>query len=152
MQINSAGAALSGSPGSLVSPLSPTDPAEADQADPGAVTAAPTAHDSPTASMSLQAVAPKAPDSSRRSAASDAPTHDPAAEENQNKTHWIEIELQDEAGQPVTGEAYRVTLPDGTTVADGTLDEKGHARVENIDPGSCSVTFPNLDQEAWKPK
>jgi hypothetical protein len=50
----------------------------------------------------------------------------------------------------VPGEPYRVTLPDGTTVADGTLDEKGYARVENIDPGTCKVTFPNRDKSAWK--
>ena len=38
VQINSAGAALSGSPGSLVSPLSPTAAKEAVKADPGATT------------------------------------------------------------------------------------------------------------------
>jgi type VI secretion system secreted protein VgrG len=52
----------------------------------------------------------------------------------------------------VPGEEYQVTLPDGSTVASGTLDEKGKARVEGIDPGSCKVTFPNLDKDAWKPK
>jgi type VI secretion system secreted protein VgrG len=88
----------------------------------------------------------------KKSPASDAPTHDPNAEENKDKKHWIEIELVDEAGQPVAGEPYQVTLPDGSTVADGTLDEKGRARVDNIDPGSCKVTFPNLDKEAWEPK
>ena len=50
------------------------------------------------------------------------------------------------------GEPYSITLPDGSTVADGTLDEKGRARVDNIDPGTCKVTFPNLDEEAWQPK
>jgi hypothetical protein len=54
--------------------------------------------------------------------------------------------------KPVPGEKYRVTLPDGTTVAEGTLDSKGHARVEGIDPGTCKVTFPDLDKNAWKPK
>jgi type VI secretion system secreted protein VgrG len=82
-------------------------------------------------------------------AAADAPPHDPASPENKTKTHWIEIELVDEAGQPVPGEAYAIYLPDGTTVAEGTLDDKGRARVENIDPGTCRVTFPNLDSEAW---
>ena len=37
-------------------------------------------------------------------------------------------------------------------MADGTLDEKGHARVDHIDPGTCKVTFPNLDKDAWEPK
>ena len=44
----------------------------------------------------------------------------------------------------------RITLPDGT-VAEGTLDEKGFARVDGIDPGACQITFPNLDKEAWNP-
>ncbi|HXB72169.1 MAG TPA: type VI secretion system tip protein TssI/VgrG [Candidatus Acidoferrales bacterium] len=152
VQINSAGTALSGSPGSLVPPLAPTDAVEADKADPGAVTAAPSGSAASPANMALQSVAPVTASAVRRSAASDAPTHDPDSEENKDKKHWIEIELLDEAGKPVAGEPYRVTLPDGTTVADGTLDEKGKARVENVDPGTCKVTFPNLDQEAWEPK
>jgi len=149
VQINSGGAALSGSPGSLVSPLAPTDPQQADKADAGAMTNAPSASAGTPATLSLVNIgsSPKP-----HSAASDAPTHDPNAPENQDKIHWIEIKLVDQEGKPVPGEAYKVTLPDGTTVADGTLDEKGHARVDNIDPGSCKVTFPNLDQEAWEPK
>jgi type VI secretion system secreted protein VgrG len=80
-----------------------------------------------------------------------APTHNPQAPQNQQKTHWIEIELVDEDGKPVPGETYAITLPDGS-VASGSLDEKGKARVEGIDPGTCKVTFPNLDKEAWEPK
>ena len=60
--------------------------------------------------------------------------------------------MVDEDGNPVPGEPYRITLPDGTTVADGTLNEKGWARVDNIDPGTCQVTFPKLDKDAWEPK
>jgi type VI secretion system secreted protein VgrG len=99
--------------------------------------------------MSLQDIPPAKP--GKKSAASNAPTHDPNAPENQNKKHYIEIKLVDDAGKPVPGEPYKVTLPDGTTVADGTLDDKGFARVDNIDPGSCKVTFPNLDKRTWKP-
>src|SRR4029079_16560280 len=36
------------------------------------------------------------------------------AEEKAEKKSWIEIELVDEKGRPVPGEAYVVTLPDGT--------------------------------------
>ena len=89
--------------------------------------------------------------SSSQSAASDAPTHNPNDPDNQEKKPWIEIQLNDEDGNPVPGEPYKVTLPDGTTIADGTLDDKGFARVDNIDPGTCQVTFPNLDKEAWGP-
>jgi type VI secretion system secreted protein VgrG len=145
VQINSGGAALSGSAGSLVSPLGPTAAQEADKADPGAMAAGRAGTPAP-ASTKLSKIEAK------KSAASSAPTHDPDSEENKDKKHWIEIELLDEAGKPVPGEPYKVTLPDGSTVADGTLDGKGRARVDNIDPGSCKVTFPNLDKEAWEPK
>jgi len=150
VQINSAGAALSGSPGSLVSPLSPTKPGEADKADPGQMST-PAGAGFTQSSMTLSTISAAAA-GVKRSAASDAPTHDPASEENKDKTHWIEIALVGEDGKPLPGEPYRITLPDGSTVADGTLDEKGRARVEKIDSGTCKVTFPNLDKEAWEPK
>lgn len=70
-------------------------------------------------------------------------------EEEQEKSAWIEIEMVDEADEPVPGVVYRITLPDGT-VADGTLDENGSAKVEGIVPGTCQVSFPDLDQEAWE--
>jgi type VI secretion system secreted protein VgrG len=145
VQINSAGAPLSGVPGSLVPPLSPADAQEAVKADPGSMAQA-GAGSIAMIPVQLSSIAV------RKSPASDAPTHDPNAEENQEKKHWIEIELVDEVEMPVAGEAYQITLPDGTTVADGTLDEKGWARVDNIDPGTCQVTFPNRDQEAWERK
>src|SRR5881227_2766391 len=94
--------------------------------------------------MAVESVTPV-----KRSAASNAPTHDPNSPEAKKKPHWIEINLVDEEGQPVPGEPYVITLPDGSTVADGTLDQKGFARVDGIDPGTCKVTFPNLDKEAW---
>jgi hypothetical protein len=70
-------------------------------------------------------------------------------EEKEAKPSWIEIKLVDESGKPVPGEVYRVTLADGQTVAEGTLDEKGFARIDGIDPGTCKVTFPNQDKETW---
>jgi type VI secretion system secreted protein VgrG len=66
------------------------------------------------------------------------------------KLSWIEIELVDEADKPVPGEPYCITLPDGQTVAEGTLDEKGFARVDGIEPGMCRVTFPQLDEPLWE--
>jgi hypothetical protein len=62
---------------------------------------------------------------------------------------WIEILLVGEDKIPIPGECYRIILPNGITVAEGKLDTKGKARVTNIDPGICRITFPNLDQEAW---
>ena len=146
IQLNSGGMALTGTPGALVSPLSPTAALEAIQSQAGEVTAVAGAGSS-VASMSLSSIAPAAP--RRQSAAGNAPTHDPNSPENKPKKAWIEIQLVDEDGKPVAGEPYKVTLPDGT-VADGTLDNKGSARIEHIDPGSCKVTFPNMDQESWE--
>jgi type VI secretion system secreted protein VgrG len=65
-------------------------------------------------------------------------------------TDWLEIELLDEADQPVAGQAYRVTVADGRVI-EGTLDPSGFARLEGLDPGECTVTFPDLDQECWEP-
>jgi len=69
-------------------------------------------------------------------------------EEAEQKRSWIEIELVDEQGEPVAGMAYQITLPDDS-IASGTLDEKGFARVEGFEAGSCRVSFPTLDQDAW---
>lgn len=63
---------------------------------------------------------------------------------------WVEIELVGMDGAAIPDEPYRIALPDGTSV-EGRLDERGRARVKGIDPGSCTVTFPQLDMEAWEP-
>jgi type VI secretion system secreted protein VgrG len=148
VKINSGGSPGMGSPGSPVTPLSPTDPDIADTANPGE-------DDVPTATPGTPAKT-SAPNVSAilypPSPASNAPTHNPNAPANADKKHWIEIQLNDDDGKPVPGEPYKVTLADGTTVADGTLDDKGFARVDNIDPGTCQVTFPNLDKRSWDPK
>ncbi len=136
VMINSGGAALPGIPGMLVSPIDPIAALEADKADPGK-----------SDKFKKDAAAKKG--SSNNSLASDAPTHNSESEENKDKTHFIEIEFTDEAGQPIAGETYQITLPDGVTLATGTTDEKGKAKISGIDPGSCKITFPNLDAEAW---
>jgi hypothetical protein len=61
---------------------------------------------------------------------------------------WIAIELVGEDDKPVPGVPYRIILVDGT-IAEGTLDGKGAARIDGIDPGTCVVTFPDFDQDAW---
>jgi hypothetical protein len=63
-------------------------------------------------------------------------------------TSWIEIELHDDAGQPMSGELYELVTGDGRSRT-GWLDERGLAREEGIDPGDCKVTFPRL--HAWRP-
>jgi hypothetical protein len=70
-------------------------------------------------------------------------------EEEKKKTSWIEIELVGEDNEGIAGEKYKITLPDNS-VAEGTLDEKGYARVEGFEKGTCKVCFPDIDKEAWE--
>ncbi len=148
--INSGGAPLPGMPGMLVPPTAPLVAEIADQADPGSKdTTYKSQRQAATAGLSPATAGLSPATAAAAAAAANAPSHDPNAEENKDKKSWIEIELVDEDNKPVPGEKYRVTLPDGTTVAEGTLGADGRARVEHIDPGSCKVTFPDLDKEAW---
>jgi type VI secretion system secreted protein VgrG len=123
VMINSGGSALAGASSNPVPPLSPLEALAAGTAAPGMDPAEAAAHDAPTHTES---------------------------EEDEEKS-WIEIELVDEEGEPVPGERYRITLPDGETVATGTTDQNGMARVSGIDPGTCKITFPDLDKDAWEP-
>lgn len=82
-----------------------------------------------------------------RVVAEDAPPSERAPVE----LSWIEIVLHDgtEQKNPVGGERYRVTTANGKVI-EGNLDGRGRARIEGIVPGTCQVTFPNLDQEDWE--
>lgn len=129
----------SGSAGSVVAPAEPKSALEADKADPGEVEKIKAEQrQTQTGKYGSVKTKPYAPSEGE--------------EDQKTKVSWIEVQMLNEAGEPVTGMAYRITLPDGETVAEGTLDEKGSARIEGIEPGSCKVTFPDLDQEAWKKK
>ena len=68
---------------------------------------------------------------------------------NSQKKTWVELELLDKQGQPVTNEPYRSELQDGT-VSEGSTDDRGRARVDEIDPGNCKMSFPSLDQSSWR--
>jgi hypothetical protein len=63
---------------------------------------------------------------------------------------WIAIALVDEHGKPVPREPYRIELPDGS-VLEGRLDAKGRARQQGIDPGTCKISFPQLEAAWWEP-
>ena len=62
---------------------------------------------------------------------------------------WVEILLLDHAGMPVPNEKYHIEAPGGV-IRDGTLDAQGRARIPNIDPGSCDISFPDIDGREWK--
>jgi type VI secretion system secreted protein VgrG len=124
VMINSGGSPLAAVPGMLVAPLVAAVAAIADDAKPGTL-------------AEIQ-----------KNQVSGPPTHDPASEENKDKKHWIGLEMVDEEGKPVAGLGYRVKLPDGSETS-GTLDDKGQAKITNIDAGNCQVSF-DLDKDAWE--
>jgi len=140
--------AMSGSPGSAVSPTAPKDTQDADQADPGQM-AQIQAQQQQQRKGKYVDISPT-PHTPATVAAATAAQQAAGAAQTPPKT-WIEIELVDKDGNPVPGERYQIKLPDGS-VAEGTLDDKGHARVDGVDPGNCEVTFPNLDQTVWEPQ
>ncbi|PKK84999.1 MAG: hypothetical protein CVT49_00210 [candidate division Zixibacteria bacterium HGW-Zixibacteria-1] len=53
---------------------------------------------------------------------------------------YIELELKDEDGNPIKGAGYKVFLPNGA-IKEGTLDNKGYAKVEKVPPGQVKVSF-----------
>jgi hypothetical protein len=55
---------------------------------------------------------------------------------------WLEVEFVDREGNPMADERYVITLADGTE-REGTLDENGCARLEDIPPGPYRVEFPD---------
>jgi hypothetical protein len=131
----------SGTAGSAVAPTDPVEAQEADQADPGEVEKA-----------KAEQIRTQTGKYGSAKSKGRKPGDESSEENKDQKRSWIEIELVDKKNKPVPGEPYRVTLPDGEKVVTGTLDEKGFARVEDIDPGTCKVTFPRLEKQAWKPK
>jgi hypothetical protein len=70
------------------------------------------------------------------------------APKEETETTWIELELVDDAGEPVPSEPFVVELSDGTK-RNGSLDSRGKARIEGIPHGACKVTFSGFDAREW---
>lgn len=83
--------------------------------------------------------------SSLGTAQSSAPPPPPPEE----KKTWVGIQLVDEDGEPVPYKRYVIELPDGSK-REGMLDDKGIARINDVDPGTCQVSFPQFDASEWK--
>lgn len=62
---------------------------------------------------------------------------------------WISIQVVDAYDRPLSGQEYRIELPDGR-VLEGAVDAEGIASVENIREGDCSVTLRGLEGESWE--
>jgi type VI secretion system secreted protein VgrG len=134
----------SGTPCTLVPPTAPEVAKDADNADPGEVEKAKAAErQSKTGKYGKQQVDKyhKPNDTSAASSAGGGGQN----QEEQKKKSWIAIKLKDTDGDPVPGEPYKVTLPDGS-VATGSTDANGEAKITGFDPGSCKVEWPNLDK------
>jgi hypothetical protein len=128
-----------GTAGFIVSPADPGAAQDAVDAQAGEVTAAQATPGQEPPPWNSQDLSPYKPPEQQ------------TEEEKEEKTDWIEIELVDETGQPVAGESYEIITAD-ELVASGTLDDKGCARLEGIQPGNCKISFPNLDKDAWEAK
>ena len=126
--------------GKSIKPVEPTDaekPEDADEADPGKVEQIKAEQiKAKKGKYGKQTVKPyKKPD----------PSNPQPGDEK--KTSWVELEMLDEDDAPVSGARYEVKLPDGS-VATGTLDGDGKARIDGIEPGNCEITFPDFDKES----
>lgn len=133
----------SGKAGTPVDPVTPVAAEEADVADPGEV---------------LEIKAKQQQTGSGKYGSTKSKPFKPPADnagetgstnQEKRKLCWVEIELVGEDDKPISGEKYRVKLPDGT-IDEGTLDQNGWAQVKGFEEGSCYITFPELDRDAWE--
>jgi hypothetical protein len=56
---------------------------------------------------------------------------------------WLEVRVLGRDGLPIANEHYILTLPDGTT-REGNLDQDGRAMLEDLPPGPCRMSVPNV--------
>ncbi|HWK03328.1 MAG TPA: PAAR domain-containing protein [Puia sp.] len=60
----------------------------------------------------------------------------------------IAFRLIDQEGNPIEGERYEVTLPDGST-RKGKTDKNGEVSIHGFTPGMCQVSFPDVHSDEW---
>ncbi|MFY9510823.1 MAG: hypothetical protein WAQ05_07605, partial [Rubrivivax sp.] len=63
---------------------------------------------------------------------------------------WIEVQLLDEAGDPVAGEPWHIVCPDGES-REGVTDGRGMIRLDGIAPGVCRLSWLARDVQAVLP-
>jgi hypothetical protein len=63
---------------------------------------------------------------------------------------WFCARLVDEAGAPVADEPWLIIGPDGVEHR-GRTDADGIARVDQIPPGTCRISYTQRDAAAWSP-
>ena len=127
-----------GSACSLVPPLSPDEAQAADVADPGEVDQVKLQQRTTgTGKYGSSQVAPVSEEEAN------------SASEDPSPTSWVSFDLKDKNGNPIPNEPYSLKLPDGT-IRTGSLDGDGKARVGNIQPGQCEISFPRIDKGEWR--
>jgi len=60
----------------------------------------------------------------------------------------IAFRLIDQDGNPIEGEQYEVTLPDGS-IRKGKTDKNGEVNIHGFAPGMCQVSFPDVHSDEW---
>jgi type VI secretion system secreted protein VgrG len=132
--------------GSIITSVTPIAPAEvfsADEADPSKVAQVKAKQiEQKKGKYGTTKVKPFTPPSA------DAGAVESAKEEKTASLSWVEFALTDENNKPLAGEKYEVELPDGS-IAKGTTDSKGKAKIEGFETGPCKLTLPNLHKDAW---
>lgn len=130
----------SGKAGSIVAPAAPAAPVAPLEEKPGAASIAQLKGQAPEGfAFKTIPAPPYKPPTSEQAAADEV------------KLSWIEIELLDINGAPISGAVYEIKMKDGS-LCRGTLDEKGMARVDPVEEGTCDVTFPEYAPSSWKKK
>jgi hypothetical protein len=84
------------------------------------------------------------------------PTYDRTAWERvdavrtaESRPGWVAMTLVDEAGTPMAGAAYVLTLEDGNSREDA-LDAAGQVLLEDLEPGQAyRLSFPQVAATAW---
>ncbi|MCA9699684.1 MAG: carboxypeptidase regulatory-like domain-containing protein [Myxococcales bacterium] len=88
--------------------------------------------------------------STQRSESLAAQEHQGEAEpQSEAKLDWIEILIEDEAGEPVRNVRCLVTLPDGSE-RHARTDSNGLIRYDGIPSGNCSISVLDVDGSAWQ--
>lgn len=67
----------------------------------------------------------------------------PMPRETKQETTWIAFSLVDADDRPLAGEKYMIKLPDGNIVK-GALPESGEVELQDVPPGDCEISFPEL--------
>jgi hypothetical protein len=67
----------------------------------------------------------------------------PAMADLLDEENWVEFHLVNAEDQPIPNQKFTLVDAAGKQTS-GVLDDAGHARVDAVAAGTCSVNFPDL--------